>query len=525
MKGVRIPDDLREEALELYASGLSYAEIEAKTGVSRASMSGIVQEAARKDPNFKILEEVARHRRENAVSDETLLRAVRLDERVESSGSNWDDIEKFVLPLVEKYGPLTSDVCEKGIRYSKVRDETGKDIPELEAELRGLPIEIKKLSDVVAKLEGRNTELENQIESREPRLRHVEDLETIDTSLKKIHMGPRDAAKILSKSEFFWKMGLTESVMDTLVAELSKIGFKDKDGATRVADLVKKHGTLEEAAVQEARLLEKLRVETAKMISDRSLYGEKVAALKKRCHELELRGDRLSNESASMETSFKERRKELDRKLTVVEEEIKASTTRLSELQSQIIGLEKQITEKEAELRGLASQKVSEQKALSDLEAKKRDASVDYQTVIRALGGLRGELAELKRTYSELEAEYNRKAGVYQNEISRLKGQVLTLQNEESGLNKAIAESKEALDRIGEAIEKNAYLFVLVSIVGGKEPPLKPAKVLEPILSVLEAYRGYIEKHQREIPGSAEMIVALTRLTTLLVEVIRFGNR
>ncbi len=137
MKGVPISDDIKEKALELYASGRSYAEIQAETGVSPASMTGIVQEAARKDPNFKILEEVARHRRESAVSDETLLRAVRLDERVEASGATWDDIEKFVLPLVEKYGPSTGDICEKGVRYSKVHDETGKDLPELEAELRG----------------------------------------------------------------------------------------------------------------------------------------------------------------------------------------------------------------------------------------------------------------------------------------------------------------------------------------------------------------------------------------------------
>jgi|GEM_PF-4557928 len=525
MRGVPISEEVKEEVLKLYAAGKSYAKIEQMTGVSRASTSAIVSERSRRDPDFQLVQQVARICREKNAAPESFLRGAAVDERIEAASSSLDEVERVVIPFLKEAGPEAAEYCKSGKEYKKVVEETGYTHTQLLAEHRKRKSEVDEMTKRIDASQAQEATLSESVQSLASRLGHLDELEAIDTSLKKIHKGPRDAAKILSKNEWFWKMGLSESVMNALVAELSKIGFKDKDGATKIADLVKKYGTLEEAVAQEARVLDKLKVETAKMISDRALLGEKVEALRKRCHELELRAERLSNESASMETSFKERRKELDQKSTAVEEEIKALTTRLSELQSQILALENQIMEKEAKLRGLASQKVSEQKALSDLEAKKRDASVDYQTVIRALGGLRSELAELKRTYNELEAEYNRKAGVYQNEISRLKGQVLTLQNEESELSKAIAESKEALDRIGDTIEKNAYLFVLVSVVGGKELSLKPAEALEPAHVMLEAYRGYIEKHQREIPGSAEMIAALTRLTTLLVEVIRFGNR
>jgi chromosome segregation ATPase len=268
-----------------------------------------------------------------------------------------------------------------------------------------------------------------------------------------------------------------------------------------------------------------LKTERAKLTSNCSLLSEKLATLRKQCEDIDVRRQQLASDASAEEKRFRERRAELEQKLTSIENDIKAASARLRELQSQAYELNNQIAEKKTEIERLGSQKAAELKALSDLEEKRKAVSQDYQTVSRDLTALRSRHDDVKRECKDFVAEANQTITTLGRKITDQKGELVTLGNAKSEVEKALAKCKETLDKINQEIAGKQSLFTLVSLLNDPKTPLKPKDALEPVASALKAAKDYVQNHSGEIPRSGELVAALDQAIRAVTEALRVASR
>jgi len=425
MRGVRLSEDQKAQALQLYLQGKTYAEIYEETGVSEAAMTAVVAERAEEDPDASVTHELARKLREKRVAPEKLLRGVAVDDALEAMGSNLDEVEKDVLPVVRKFGDKTAEVCKKATEYDKVVKETGHTHDQLLTEHSKKARELKEVSEAVSARASELESLDQKTTTARSGLDHLVDLERIKKGLEKIGKTPRQAAATIEKVGEILDSGLTMDVLVKMSIETKRLGAKVTNIPRRVAELLDKYGSLDNAVVKTEKKLSTLGREEKKLRRSVGSLKDQETFLVNRRRDLRVNLKGLRSEYNGLSRIIKDRESQSEERVAMNEAASRdAIRSRREAVEAEILSKRKEEETRSAarqaeQERSLAARSRSFQTQMDDegVEYQKKFDAMDkyykgveytHKEILSSLGkqklGLEGEIIKLREERDQMAA-------------------------------------------------------------------------------------------------------------------------
>ena len=244
MKGVRITDEQREEALRLYASGRPYEYIGAATGVSKASMTALVRERSALDPDLVVMHTLAAYIREKEVAAETLLRGANVADQIGEAGSSLDQVAGTVIPFLKEAGGKATEYCKNGREYMAITRSTGMTYLELVKAHEKLSSERDRLRPEVEDLRRERTALEERVGEARLELGDLRGLLRIRDGLKRARRDPNRVAATFDEFSAMLDRGVSVSAIDVVSRALQEEGGGSKKAPLMVAEVMKEYGSL-----------------------------------------------------------------------------------------------------------------------------------------------------------------------------------------------------------------------------------------------------------------------------------------
>jgi chromosome segregation ATPase len=520
VRGYRITEEQKRKALELYALGYSYREIEAATSVARSSMTELVEEASKRDPDLKAVRASAVVCRKKGIAVESLLRGNVIGDRIEDAGSSLDEVVEKVIPLLKKAEGNVAKYAEAGLEMQKLVETTGKTPERLNAEYRDLTREVQALKVESESLKERIRKLEDEESRVRAKLGNVSELEAIQGSLKRIERHPGDAAKILKRNEGLWERGLTEDVLDAIASEVQRQGGKGGEAAKKIADLVIKHGSLEAAVKAINNTVMTLNVHKTTLQHDIPLLEQKAKSLQAQSDDLVTRVSEIETQYNRMGDALKEREEAQSKRLEAMDREKERATTELQRLKEQAATASSQRTDNQAAVDSLTAQRTLLQFTLKALESNKRQAEDSLKVILDTHRKARENLGTLQSQVAGLDNETKSKMARIM-ELTKTASEILAKLEQLKGLVENVA---EIMKKIQDAFGRNEDILTVVDLQNNPKNLRSLKAVLKPTLAYFESLRGYFVLHASEIPGSKEILDMTDKLTQLLAGVFRSGN-
>ncbi len=237
MRGRLITEELRSKALQLYEEGNSFDEIRDRIGVSKASLSGIINDSAEQDPDVLGSHEIARYCRENDISLSELSRGTRISELVRRTGAGLDDLENVVVPFLKTIEGDPVQTCKDAQNYAKLVDSTGKSHDQLVEEHKSLTKQLGVLSKKVAENKEGLKQSERRVQAMESELSDLEELASLNRQMKKIHKAPSEASEVIATTEEMLRSGLTVDVLKVISMEIRKQGQTPRSFAMKLVQI------------------------------------------------------------------------------------------------------------------------------------------------------------------------------------------------------------------------------------------------------------------------------------------------
>jgi chromosome segregation ATPase len=521
LKGYRITDEQKKRALELYALGYSYREIEAATSVARSSLTELVEEASKRDPDLKAMRAIAVVCRKKGIAVESLLRGNVIGDKIEDAGSSPDEVVEKVIPLLKKAEGNVAKYAEAGLEMEKLVETTGKTPEQLIAEHRDLTREVQALKIESESLKERKGKLENEEGRVRARLGNVAELEAIQGSLKRIKRHPRDAAKMLKRNEGIWERGLTEDVLDAIASEVQRQGGKGGDVAKKIADLVVKYDSLEAAAKTVNDTVVALSADKATLQHDIPIMERKAKSLQSQLDDLVARVNEIEVQYNRMGDALKEREEAHSRRTEAIDREKERATTELQKLKEQVSTASSQLTDNQAAVDSLTAQQTLLQFALKALESDKKQAEDSLKAILDTHRKARENLGTLQSQVAGLDNDVKSKMA----RIAELQKTVMDLLTQLQQLNGLVDKVVEMMKKIQDAFGRNEDILTVVDLQNNPKNLRSPKAVLRQTLAFLESFRSYVLLHASEIPGSQELLDMTAKLTQLLAGVFRSASR
>jgi DNA repair exonuclease SbcCD ATPase subunit len=520
VRGFKITDEQKMKALELYALGHTYRQIEAATGVKKSSMTGIVEEASRQDPDLQAMHRIAELCRKKGIAVESLLRGNVIGDRIEDAGSSLDEVVEKVIPLLKKAEGNVAKYAEAGLEMQKLVETTGETPGGLIAEYRDLTSEVQALKVESESLKERKGKLEDEESRAQAKLGNVAELETIQGSLKRIKRHPRDVAKILKRNEGLWERGLTEDVLDAIASEVQGQGGKGGEAAKKIADLVIKYGSLEAAVKAINNMVMTLNVHKTTLQHDIPLLERKAKSLQAQSDDLVTRVNEIEAQYNRMGDALKEREEAQSKRLEAMDREKERATTELQRLKEQAATASSQRADNQAAVDSLTAQRTLLQFTLKAVESDKKQAQDSLKVILDTHRKARENLSALQSQVAGLDNEAKSKM-VRITELQKTVSDFLAQLQQLKGLVENVA---EMMKKIQDAFGRNEDILTVVDLQNNPKNLRSLKAVLKPTLAYFESLRGYFVLHASEIPGSKEILDMTDKMMQLLAGAFRSGN-
>ncbi|MGD0476962.1 MAG: hypothetical protein ABSB29_02210 [Nitrososphaerales archaeon] len=521
MKGHKITEEQKRKALELYAFGYSSRQIEEATGVSKSSMSDIVEEAAKKDTDIKAVHEIAVLCRNRKIAVESLLRAKVISDRIDDAGSSLDEVVEKVIPLLKKAEGNVAEYAEAGLEMQKLVETAGKTPEQLIVEYHDLTREVKALKVESESLKESEEKLENEESRVRAKLGNVTELETIQGSLKRIKRHPGDAARILKRSEGLWQRGLTEDELDAIASEVQKQGGEGGEAAKKIADFVVKHGSLESAVEAINDTVAALDARKAALQNEIPVLERKAKSLQAQSDDLVTRVNEIEAQYNKMGDALKEREETQSKRLEAMDREKERVTTELQKLKEQAATASSQLKDTQAAVDSLVTQRTLLQFTLKTLESDKKQAEDSLKVILDNHRKVRENLGTLQSQVAGLDNEAKSKI----DKIAELQKTVSDLLVQLQQLKGHVENVAEMMKKIQDEFGRNEDVLTIVDLKNNPKTLRSLTAVLKPTLAYFESLRAYIALHATEIPESKEILDMIAKLSHLLAGVFRSVSR
>jgi len=336
MKGIAISDETKTEILKLFSLGLTYKDIQRRTGVSPAAISELLKERANQEPDLKLLHQIANFIKKKGITAEILLRGASLYDKIEAANSNLDEVVSVVVPFLNEAGGDAATYCKEGREYAAIVKGTGKNLEELKIEHERLNQQKAMLEVKVAELNRELSALSESVGAKRKELYFLQELQIIKNSLEKANKEPTEAAKTVEEFEKMLDWGFSPSSLDTLRQALEKEGLKLENAVNLVAQAINEYDTLTKGVSELKKDLHDKELTREELLRQLKALKREVEFLENDKEELNKNLKDIRKEYKDLNRSYVEREKMLQYRLKEMEE---ASRKRVEEYESEIMRL------------------------------------------------------------------------------------------------------------------------------------------------------------------------------------------
>jgi len=212
----------------------SYPEIHKLTGRSLDTISGVIIEYRRQDPDIDEVREAIHKMKESKLDVPQVLRVFSTLDDMEKLGVTIDHLPGCIA-LLKKYehkeggAPAALDA---GFRIDALEKETGLDYTEIEARYKSFEQMNRAFSD----LNGRKGKLESELED-------LEELKLLKSELDANQIPLQDLRSFIPLHKELKKLNFTDSAVNILASELHKIGSTPEEGSKTLGGMLQEYGT------------------------------------------------------------------------------------------------------------------------------------------------------------------------------------------------------------------------------------------------------------------------------------------
>jgi transcriptional regulator with XRE-family HTH domain len=334
MKGIAITDETKTELLRLFSLGLTYKDIQQRTGVSPAAISEFLKERANQEPDLKLLHQIANFIKKKGITAEILLRGASLCDKIEAANSNLDEVVSVVLPFLNEAGDNAATYCREGRAYAELVKSTGKNLTELKIDYERLNQQKAMLEVKVAELNRELSALSESVGAKRSELYFLEELSIIKNSLERANKEPTEAAKTVEEFDKILNRGFSPSSLDTLRQALEKEGLRLDNAVGLVAQAINQYDTLTKGVSELKKDLHDKELEREELLRQLKALKTEVEFLKNDKQELTKNLRDTRKEYRDLNRSYVEREKMLQYRLKEMEE---ASRKRVEEYESKVM--------------------------------------------------------------------------------------------------------------------------------------------------------------------------------------------
>jgi len=254
--GREIHKAVKDQALRLWLNGESYRRICAETGMSLGALSAYINELRKESPDLDQLRELSAILNKNNLSIFDAVRGSKLLEKLNQLGVSLEDLDSYVKlaqRISHEKGVGAEGFVESAMKLIDLEGLTGKtyeelvedleerkrQVEELEARAKGVQLEIQKLTERKAQLEGEISEAERKLSQISQELNRAV---SAQERLRKLGV-----ERVASLAEFIGDceaLGFNAQEVQNLAAwrkSLAEMGI-DPD---RLGDFIKRRGSLE----------------------------------------------------------------------------------------------------------------------------------------------------------------------------------------------------------------------------------------------------------------------------------------
>ncbi len=163
----RIGDEVRRRVVRLWLAGLTYREIKGRLGRGLGTISTIVGEARKAEPDIDLLRELNMALRKSGVAVVDAIRACSILPRLDELGIGVNELAQYVelsKKLAEEHLVDPAELVKSAIKLSRLEKETGKARQEL---LKEFEEKVALLKELDGKIQNLRKELKDARKRRE----------------------------------------------------------------------------------------------------------------------------------------------------------------------------------------------------------------------------------------------------------------------------------------------------------------------------------------------------------------------
>lgn len=333
------------EVVTLYLDGYTYSDIQVKVGISKGSISRIVNEARAKSPDLNDLRNLMESLSKSKLAIFDARAAVGFRSLLDESNISIDSLPS-VIQLIKKYDKKTDEILVFGSHLFDLETATGKSYKEIVAEAEDAT---RRLSSI----EARITTLQQMEKDLRTSIFDLTSLKTLQEDLTQRGMTPAQVIGLIEHDRRLYKLGFTLKAAEVLANELMRIDLNPIDAADQLADLLSENRTIKqevaELRTRKAELAEEItvaRTELESINKQLDLQKNMSEALKKNIDE----GNKIYYEEKTQHEqqiqNLQHRQEELKARNKEYNDELESTTEKLDQTNKTIAKIEEEIVKK-----------------------------------------------------------------------------------------------------------------------------------------------------------------------------------
>jgi uncharacterized protein YerC len=325
--------------LNMWLGGMSYRDIEARLGVSIATISDIVTDFCQQYPLIAALRELNLETKRTGISVSSASEAISFLEQLKASGLSVYDVSRCI-KFLNHYAPRQKEALEAGIRVWNLEHETGQTYGAI------LSAATTAISEKEKALRMKQ-ELQAEINKYSNMLPDYEKLSSLKTKLTNHQITMQELDGYIDYNLSLKKLKFDYATAEYLASALASIGLTPQEASQELARQLMQGKTL----LQSIAYYQEQEREAA------SFYNRKLAEYSQSYNG---QVGYMQNVIAALNTNIEARKGELrtkDKELTAVKDKInemnRVYNTEKDQLEAEKKGIEGEIAAKRSELSSL----------------------------------------------------------------------------------------------------------------------------------------------------------------------------
>lgn len=232
----------KDEIISLRVDGLSYSEIEERTGISKGAISLVINQALAKSPDLNDLRRLNQSLKESKLSFLDAQTGIGFLHQLDEADVHISDLPR-ALALIQRYGREASDLLAFGSRLADLENSSGKSYKEI-------VVEAKETVEQLSAFETKFQTLGQLYDRIRLSIIDLEGLRTLQDLLRQCGITSNKVVDFIQQNIQLSKLGFTLETANALAYELTQLDLNPQDATVKLGKLLSKQMSLEQEVVE-----------------------------------------------------------------------------------------------------------------------------------------------------------------------------------------------------------------------------------------------------------------------------------